>query len=85
MTYDLTADDYGLLENASGQTDGRVRYRAPSELGQIAVVLRRIQQIRDFMVRIDVPLFEEHPGRDPNYPEFEITEAGRRLLDARNA
>jgi hypothetical protein len=81
----LTADDYGLLENAAGQTDQRIRYSEPLELGARAAVRERIRQIRERMVRIDVPLFDEYPGPDAAYAEFQITEAGRRLLEARKA
>lgn len=81
----LTADDYGLLENAAGQADQRIRYSEPLDLGAIAATRQRIKQIRERMVRIDVPLFDEYPGLDAAYPEFQITEAGRRLLEARNA
>lgn len=85
MANHLTADDYGLLENASGQPDGRIRYAEPADALARAAVLERVRQIRDRMVEIDMPLFEEHPGYDPDYPDFQITEAGRRLLEARNA
>ena len=76
----LTADDYGLLANAAAASDGRFRYAPPGNVSHIAGIQRRIQEGRDRMVKAEPALLIVHPGRDPNYPDFEITEAGRQLV-----
>ena len=80
---DLTSDEYGLLGNAAAAPDGRFRYAEPSDASQIAAVLRRVADVRR---RLVAPGYLELiPGYDPNYPDFQITEQGRRLLEARSA
>lgn len=65
----LTADDYGLLANAAAASDGRFRYAPPGNVSHIAGIQRRIQEVRDRMVKAEPALLIVHPGRDPNYPD----------------
>lgn len=76
----LTADDYGLLGNAASQPDGRVRYGETLDPAGVDHVKKRIKQVRCRLVEATPPLMIEHRGADPEYPDFEITEAGRQLL-----